>query len=196
MDSDFRVGGHQSDSAHALVAGHSEVTSFTPCGRPRVLDDPVVHAGDFISTVADDEDSMVKGCGGVATLGFGVDTVGVELEGTVAGIDGDRNWAIASNGFSQSFFITRWQIDVVAQFSVDFSVSAETAPASVTAFKWVTIFSVNATLFNVTESIVHKTTIATVVAKVFGAINQVLFRKAAKSVSFHEILAFQSTLIF
>merc|ERR1719492_31454 len=86
------VGGLGGDAALvARVPGHPDVSGLSPRGAPRVLDQPVVLSVTG-GAVASRQDAVVQAEGGAG--GRVVDAGVVELEGVVAGVNGNRDGAL------------------------------------------------------------------------------------------------------
>lgn len=100
-----------------LATNHANVSLVTPSGSPTVLNQPVLLLGDWIDTVADQQDTVIELFRW--TLGFVVHSVRVELERFMRCVDSDRNWADGGHRFQQGFFASRLNVnrsDVVRSF--------------------------------------------------------------------------------
>jgi len=69
------------------VSGHLDVPLDTPVSSPRVLDEPISTSA--VNSPSDGEDSVVEGGGRASWLV--VDSTGVQLEGVLRSIDGNRD---------------------------------------------------------------------------------------------------------
>ena len=81
-----------------LVLGHLDVVLLIPSSAPRVLDQPVVVT--ILTAIFNNQSTMVKTVR--CAVWLMVDTSGVELEGLLRSINGDRERANCSHSFHQS----------------------------------------------------------------------------------------------
>merc|ERR1711970_512713 len=89
------VGWSSSNTAHVVaVSVHQDVTVVTPGGAPTVLDSPVRSTA--VGAVTDTSDGVVQSA--AAASARSVDTARVELEANSAGIDGNTDDTLFSNG--------------------------------------------------------------------------------------------------
>merc|ERR1711970_39782 len=89
------VGWGSSNTAHVVVVSvHQDVTVVTPGGAPTVLDSPVRSAA--VGAVTDTSDGMVQSAAAASVRS--VDAARVELEANSAGIDGNTDNTLFSNG--------------------------------------------------------------------------------------------------
>jgi hypothetical protein len=120
---------------------------------------------------------MVKN-GGRASW-FIVDSTVVKLEGLVRGINGNRNNSF-SNRVGEISFRSSSDIVVVEDISSNIW-SLESAGKRSSSFIRVRTFGINTLVFDdVSEGIVHQTSIASVVSFSDGAIDEILFREGNK----------------
>merc|ERR1711970_942362 len=89
------VGWGSSNTAHVVVVSvHQDVTVVTPGGAPTVLRSPVRSAA--VGAVTDTSDGMVQSAAAASVRS--VDAARVELEANSAGIDGNTDNTLFSNG--------------------------------------------------------------------------------------------------
>jgi hypothetical protein len=100
---------------------------------------------------------------GAAASGLVVNASAVELEGALRSIDGNRDGANVGNGGLEIGFASGCNIGVTGYMST-FVGGAVLAGAS-NGCVWVGRLGINSALLNVVEGIVHKTSVATLVAK-------------------------------
>jgi len=150
-----------------LVAlGNSDVTVFTPSRSPGVSDDP------GISSVTDDSNTVIK----AGTAGGGVDdTTSVVLERSFISFDGDGDNLLSNSGLKSLPVLGR---DVLEALVFEELVGTSVLALTVNTLVWVVIFGSDTVLGDVVKSIVHKTSVATVV--LLGAINELLFREGLR----------------
>lgn len=86
-------GGGSDTTVVVSVTGHPDVTRLAPGVTPAVLHDPIVRGARC--SVSDSEDSVVQLAGRASSLV--VNSRGVQLEGVVAGIDGNRHWLLGNS---------------------------------------------------------------------------------------------------
>lgn len=119
---------------------------------------------------------MVQLRGGA--LGLVVDTRGVQLEGVVAGINGNRHRLLNNGGLEGTL---RSGGNVRKSRDGSTNVGSCKSAFSLDSLIRVALLSVNTTVLDdVLESIVHQTTIATLVSVAVRAIHQVLLREGNK----------------
>jgi len=107
-----------------------------------------------------------------------VDSRGVQLEGVVAGIDGNRHGLLSNSGL-ESTLGTRGNISVSRDGGTN--VGSRESALSLDTLIRVAGLGVNTTVLDdVLEGVVHQTTIATIVSVAARAISQVLFRERDK----------------
>jgi len=166
----------------ALVAGHHDEALVTPRGTPRVLDNPVVLAR--VSAITNSQDTVVQVLG--RAQGLIVDTRLVELEGVVGSIDGNRDGANGGNGRLESSL--RTSLDILVAGDGTTRVGRVVTASTITSSVGVRSLSVKTLgLDDILESIVHQTTVATLVTLLGGAVNQVLLRKGDELASGLEV---------
>jgi len=184
-----RVRGHGSNTAVVVtVARHPDVAVHAPRGTPRVLDDPVIRAARRAITYS--QDTVVKLSG--AAVGSVVDTAGVELERVVGSIDGNRDWADGGYSNLKSRFGTRLNILVSSEGRT--AVGSVVLASTILSGVRVAGFSVNSVVVDdVLESIIHQTTVTSVVAFSLRAVNQVLLGETDKLTSVQSMSTFQGT---
>merc|ERR1719424_552915 len=159
-----RVRGGVGKTALVLSTDQANVAIFSPAGTPTVLHFPVVLRG--IGTVADKEDTVVK----FGTATAREDTTTVELEARLVGFDGNRHGAEV-DGRLEGVFVSLSNIFKPADRRVDFGsfyLVTDTGLRGVT----VIFFGIKTfVLDDVFKTVIHQTTIATLVAERSSAIN-------------------------
>lgn len=153
------------------VSDHSEVSLFTPTGSPRVSDNP--EFGSVFDTVSDSSDTVVQSSSARSledTRMVGHDSVS---------INSNRNDGLV-NSIHQLLSVVLWNINVSSNVS-DWGTSS--LARSLDSSVWVSCFSLDTVLLDVGESVVHPSTVTTVVSLSSGAINQLLFRQRGQWVT-------------
>jgi len=164
------------------IAGHPDVSANSPVSSPGVLDKPVIRRGDSPSN---SQDTVVQLRGRAGRLV--VDSAGVELEGGVAGINGDGGGALA-DGRLQAIFRTR--LNIGEALFCGSRVGGRVLASSVLSSVGVGGLSVNTTIGNdVSHGLSHQTTIATLISLGIRAVNQVLLRQGDQLVGSQEVAA-------
>lgn len=158
------------NAAHASVLlGHvalnSEVALLAPSAVPRVLDEPVVSA--LIGTIANEEHGVVDG---IAAESLD-NSVLVELESSSTGVDADGDWA-ECEGLSQLDWVKSLDIFEACQFNVS-SLSLGCA-LLVLGHVWILTLSLDWDVGGVVVGVLDKSTTASIVSVVNGAINDLL----------------------
>lgn len=146
-----------------VTLGNSDVTLFTPRRTPRVSYDPGV------SSVTNDGNTVIKGSTASDVVD---DTTSVVLEWGSVGFNGNRD-DLSGSGSLKSLPVVGRDILVTSVLEDDF-VSIVLALA-VNTLVIVRFFGLDTLLSNIGESVVHKTSVATVVLS--GAVNELLFRE-------------------
>jgi hypothetical protein len=141
------------------LGGNSDVSRFSPDFSPRVFDDPSFRG------VSNKGNSVVKRLFTVRE-----DSFRVELE--VIGINSDGNWLLGNGdgelvNISLGNIMVRWDFEIS---SLDFASSRDWVV-------WVFVFSGDSVFFNIFESVVHKSSIASLVSVGWWAVNQLRFRE-------------------
>jgi len=155
-----------------VVGSHSEVTLLTPGSTPRVLDDPVVLA--VLRAVANSEDTVIKRGSAAEETATLHDTTVIKLEHDTSGIDGNRDGSLVKGSLhggtraGGDILVGDNLGDLLGLFGVASSISTS---VSIVGLFFETI------MHGILESIVHKTTIATLIALGSGAVNKLLLRK-------------------
>lgn len=116
------------------------------------------------------------------------DTTEVELPGKTSSIDGDGNWTLGES-LSESLW-RRWSN---VHEALDLGNTTLFVALSVSAGVWVGRLELDLVGLNVFESIVHKTSIATLVAKGAGAVNKLLLGEGLEVLVGHEVGSLQGT---
>lgn len=161
--SELRVGRLELETAGTsigagVISGESEVTLLTPAGAPGVLNEPVVLT--VVSAVANKEDTVVKrGTTGEESRALH-DTTVVELEANTGGIDGDGDGTL-SGGSLKSRSTLGSDISVGA----DGNGSTGNVALAIGSSVRVLSLGLERSGLGVLESVVHKTTTATLVTE-------------------------------
>lgn len=185
---DEGIAGAAGDAALVSVpAGHLDVALVTPARSPAVLDKPVVAAAGLIGSVTHNQNSVIQVLG--ITVGLIVHTGAVELEGLVAGIDGNRHGSLSGNRLSQMLLTALGDVNKSDVLTSD--VGLLESAGVINSLIWVGLLGVDATVvLDVLESLVHQATVTSVVALWSAAIHQVLLAEAHKLASFSFHLSF------
>jgi len=110
---------------------------------------------------------------GAAASGLVVNASAVELEGALRSIDGNGDWANVGDSGLEIAFVSGGNVGVTSDLGTD--VGGGVLAGSGDWCVGVAGLGINAALFDVLEGIIHETTVATLVAKTAGAVDQVGF---------------------
>ncbi len=172
MNSNSWVGGGHGNTALSLgrlALLNENVSAHSPSSSPRVLDLPVVSAGE--GSVSDGEDTVVE----VGSALSGEDSARVELESVLVGLNGNGNWLL---GHSLGKLSLRVDGDVSVRVNVGGD-GARLAGAGITGSVRVRSLSADTLVGDdVLEGVVHKSSIARHISLILGAIHELLLRKA------------------
>jgi len=162
----------RSDTAVIVsVSCHVDISRHTPASSPAVLDDPVVTIG--LSSITNSQHTVIEAGRGASWLI--VDTAGVHLEGSVGGIDGNRD-GTAADGSEKGGFRSGGDVGEGGDGGSDVG-GGELASVRSGGGVRVGCFGVNSVVGdNVLEGLVHQTSIASLVTLSSRTINQVLLR--------------------
>ena len=157
----------------------SEVSIFSPAGSPGVSDKPVLLGS--VSSVSDSGDTVVQ-------LSSAVSSVNTRLVGhDVFGVDGDRDDSLG-DVVLQLLHAVLWNISVSADGGNE--VAGGSLARLVDSGVWVGSLSLDTSVvssglgsLDVLESVVHPSSVATVVAVGGGAVDQLLLGERSQSVS-------------
>jgi hypothetical protein len=156
------------------LSAESDVSSFTPGGVPRVLDDVIIRS------VTNSKNTVVKVS---STASIRVDTRLVKLEGLGVGLDSNRDWLVRKSVNEGGIVVLG---DVLVSLNSG-SLGARGGASALNSLVWVSSFSAKTTVLgNPVEGVVHPATVAASVRATVAedvAINQVLFRKRSQSVA-------------
>lgn len=178
------VGNSSVDTALALTSDDLEVSLLTPAGTPGVLNQPVVLA--VLFTVTDQQNTVVEVLG-VADGRVG-DTAGVELE--VVSVEGNGKGTNFSQDGSNDGFVGR-NISVVGGGGQ--TKSRVVLAGTVDTLVRISSFGFEESSFEVNESVVHKTTVATLVFSGV-TINELLFGERSQVLAqLEDVLTFDGT---
>lgn len=147
------------------VALNSEVALLTPSAVPRVLDKPVVSA--LVGTIANEEHGVIDG---IAAESLD-NSVLVELESSSTCVDADGDWT-ECEGLSQLDWVKSLDIFEACQFNVS-SLSLGSA-LLVLGHVWILTLSLDWDVGGVVVGVLDKSTTASIVSVVNGAINDLL----------------------
>ena len=164
-----------------------DVTVVTPRSSPGVLDEEVVVS--IFGTVSDSEDTVVE-LG--SALGGGDDTGGIGLEDRLVGLDGDGNWSSGKSSLEVSTGGILNDILEASNFTdslggVEFALVPEMVGTSV----WIVTLEHEWGFLDVFESVVHETTVATLVN--FVAVDELLLGEGFESSSGKEFSTLDGT---
>ena len=145
-----------------------DVTTGTPGWAPRVLDEEVVVS--IFGSVSDSEDTVVE-LG--SAFGRGDDTGLVGLEDSLVSLNGNGNWSLGESSLKVSTSGVLDDIGETSDFTnslggVEFALVPEMVGSSVRIFR----FEHEWRFLDVFESVVHETTVATLVN--FVAVDELL----------------------
>ena len=151
----------------ALGWSDLDVSSISPGGTPGVLDEEVLLSA--LSSVSDGEDTVVES--GAASAGD--DTGVVSLEDVLVGLDSDGNWSLGEGSLELS---TRGVSgDILVGLDLTNTLRLGVLAGSLSGMVWVVSLEHEWVGLNVLESVVHKSTVASVV--LLGAVNKLLLRE-------------------
>jgi hypothetical protein len=163
---------------------NSDVSTLSPVTTPRVLDlEEFVLA---INTITNSEDTVIEFSSASVTSD---DTTVVELEGILVSFDSDRD-RLLSNSSLKSIRVLRGNIgesDVLELVSSRDLASAINTLVRIRGFRDDTVSS------DVLESLIHQTTVATLVSEATRAVNELLFREADELAILNEVKTFEGT---
>jgi len=166
-----RIAGLHGNTTDVATTLNANVSTFTPRGTPAVLDGPVVSTG-WVSTIADNQDTMVK-VGTTASIV--VNTARVELEGLRIGFNGNRDRSGGDGLHERRVFLHRGHVLKPIDRGRNRTTGGGLA-CSLYALVRVGILGTDTTVADdVLESLIHHTTAATLVAFGSTAIHQLLF---------------------
>jgi len=184
------VRGHHGDATNSGRAGRvglgdTDVSTFTPAGAPRVLDDPEVLA--VFGTVTNDEDTVVER----GTAGGAVDdTTLVELEDRGISLDGSGDWASSDSGGELNVIVGgNGNPTEVLENDLGLVEFAGSLGSGV----WVDGTEFNSVVTGVLEGSGHNTAIASVSSVGAGTIDELLLRESLQESVLNSVEAFQST---
>jgi len=170
------------------VSGHLDVPLDTPVSSPRVLDEPISTSA--VNSPSDGEDSVVEGGGRASWLV--VDSTGVQLEGVLRSIDGNRDGSEGNLG--KEIALTSG-LDVGEALESGTAVgSVVVAGGSIGGGVWVRDLSVDPSVGdNVGHGLSHETSLASLVSLGSGAIHQVLLRERVEFPGGEEVAPLSGT---
>lgn len=183
-----RIRGLSGDAALvSAVPGHKNVALFAPQCAPRVLDDIVVLTI-IGGSISDNENTVIESMA-VAIWGI-VDSIVVELEAFVGGVDGNRDRSDRGQSLDERPFVSGRNVD-------ESGVRSSAVPLPVSAFALLALVRVgflsvdSVVLLDVGESIVHEAATASIVPVCCRAVDQVLLRERDEFASLPEQLTFK-----
>jgi len=159
-----------------FVSRHKNKALFAPLYTPRILDN-VKLLTVRIASKANSKNAVVEGV--TAAFGLVVDTIVVELEASVAGINGDRHGSLLVDGVREGRLVALGDIN-------EAGFGRTLGPWIVMAFTLggiVRIAVLRIETFvvdDVLESVIHHTTVASIVSVLGGTVDQVLLREINK----------------
>lgn len=172
------------ETTFSLSFDDSEVSFLTPAGSPGVLDLPEVFT--VLATETDKEDTVIELLR-IAESGIR-DTTGVELE--IVGIDGNGEGTNVEEGGGNDGFISA---DINEAGSIDQSFGHIVLALAINTFVGIGSFGFELGSLEVSESVVHKTTIATLIGDGV-TINKLLFGEGDEiSAHVEEVLTLNTT---
>ena len=164
-----------------------DVTFVTPAASPRVLDEEVVFS--TFGSVSDSEDTVVEGG---SALGRGNDTRGVHLEDRLVGLNGDGNWSSSEGSLKVSTGGVLFDIGESNDFTNSLGgIILALVPEMVSSSVWIVSLEHEWALLDVLESVVHKTTVATLVN--FVAVDELLLGEGLKFAGGNEFSTLDGT---
>ena len=179
------VGGSVEDTALVVGGSDSNVTGISPAWSPGVLDEDEVLS--VKGSVSDGEDTVIE----LGSASGGDDTGSVRLEGHLIGFDGNRDWSVGKGGFHLGGGSL---LDIVESGdgtnTGGFLIVARSNSSS-SGSVWVGGLELEWSGFDVLESVVHESTIASRV--LLGAGDELLLREGFKGSSLDGISSFNGT---
>jgi hypothetical protein len=161
----------------------TDVSLLSPGGSPRVLDLPVVTSVGGISSVSNDEDTVVQS----SSAGRGHDTASVELEDILVSLNGDGDWLLDSGSLEGSLRVG-WD---VSESSDGGDGLASGLASSIGSSVWVRSLRADTLVVDdELESVIHQTTVAALVSFSSRAVNQLLLRERQELSSVDEDVSF------
>lgn len=185
---DQGIAGGASDAALVLlVAQHLDEALVAPGGAPRVLHQPVILAG-LVGAEANDQHTVIQILG--ITLRLVVDALRVELERLVGGIDGDGNGTNGGHSLGHLLLIT---LGNIGESTIGGSDCALVKVARVIdGLVGIGLLGIDASIIlNIAEGIVHETAVASIVAVLGGAIDQILLGQRDEDTGLAEMLTLE-----
>lgn len=164
-----------SHTAHVDASLDLEESIVTPVSSPGVFDDPVVNT--VFGSVSNGDDSVVDIGWGVLAYVRGVYSTGVVSE-SIDDLEGNGDWALRVDSESELILIS---LSDVERALLDGNSKGRLINSAVSILSVVRVSLLSADtagVVNVLEGVGRKTSIATVVVKVSGAINQLLLGEA------------------
>jgi len=163
------VRSRRGNSAHVLALGESDVTRFSPAFTPRVLDGPEV--GVVLSSISDEEDTMVEILVFTGASVVVEDTFIVELEEDTVGLDGNRHGTDVEGG-GESFLVLLGNILEGGELGNGGNIGFTARP--ILSGVIVVLQSIGTISDGVLEGTIHDTTVATLAVLLMGAVNKLL----------------------
>jgi len=172
----------------STVSAHLDVSRHSPSGSPAVLHQPVSSSG--VSSPSDGQDSVVKSGGRAGRLV--VNSSRVELERGVRSINGNGD-RLKSNSVQKSVLRSRSNIGVGGEGGTNV-VPVESAGVGSSGGVRVRSFGVNTSVLDdVLESLIHETTVASLVSFGGGAVDEVLLGEGDEVLGGQEVGTFSGT---
>jgi hypothetical protein len=173
------VGGSREDTANVgRGSSDSDVSLVSPGGSPGVLDEEEVDS--VQGSISDSEDSVVE----VLSASLGDDSGSVGLEGNLVGLNGNSDWLFV-DGSLELVNAVLWNIN--ESLDVSDNLGGIVLASSVSGSVWVRSLTLNTLTLDVSEGIVHETTVAAHVSLSLRAVNKLLLRVGVELLGSNEL---------
>lgn len=160
------------------------VAVATPAGSPRVLDLEEWLAA--ICSITNGEDSVIE----VSSAETAVDTRLVELEGSVGGINGDRDGLLGNGSLEWEYFVNS-NINTVSD--LEGLVGSIVLAGSINSLVGVLALKGDSVINDVVEGIIHESSVASLVSILGRAVAQLLFGERKKVLVLEEVSTFKGS---
>jgi hypothetical protein len=108
------------------------------------------------------------------------------LEQWTSSINGNGNWSLR-NSFGEGLWVIDSNIIVTGNLN---STGGFLGTLTISSLVWVFSLGLNSNFLSMHESIVHEATLATLIALLCGAVNELLLREGDKALVFDEVFTF------
>jgi len=189
VDSSRITGGGGDTALVALISRHLDVTLLTPGRAPGVLHQPIVLT--VLSTITNRGHTMIEVLHLITALGVIIHSGAVELEHERGGVDSDRNRANIGRSGLQGRLVAGFDVSETGDSGAD-SLLIEFTLLILSLIGIGSLGVNTAALFDISESLVHQTSVAALVTLRCGAVDQILLGKADQLLGAQEVLPFNT----